>query len=167
MLLDDEGNDLDNNTGGVDSNINTLYEEKNMNSRWIKKQERSLNKEYSNMVTQEQRFEAKKYVLDQLVPLESTKSKWPKPQINYFRQLCSLYDFGPRYRAVNREVDKDPPENNLDMGSDRDNREEVESETDATTKMMNIDGPPVVTSITTTMNPMFFDGPNQPGVSII
>ncbi|KAI3693489.1 hypothetical protein L1987_76432 [Smallanthus sonchifolius] len=132
----------------------------------IKKQERTLNKEYSNMVTQEQRFEAKKYVLDQLVSVESTISEWPKPQITYFRRLCSLYDFGPGYRAVNREVDKDPPKKNLDMGSDRDNSEEVESETDATAKMMNIDGPPVVTSIANMMNPMFFDGPNQPGVSI-
>ncbi|KAI3814423.1 hypothetical protein L1987_14063 [Smallanthus sonchifolius] len=142
-----------------------LYDGKKMNSGWIKKQERTLNKEYSKMVTQDQRFEAKKYVLDQLVPLDSTLSEWPKPQIHYFRQLCSLYDFGPGYLAVNREKDIVPPVN-VEMDDSGENQEDVESENDATAQMMNIDGPPVIATNASCMNNMGLDGPTQPGIQI-
>ncbi|KAI3743671.1 hypothetical protein L1987_56733 [Smallanthus sonchifolius] len=113
MLMDEEGNELEKNSGGVDSNITNLYDGKNMNSGWIKKQERTLNKEY-----------------------------------------------------INREDKNDPPAINLDMDDSIDNQEEVESETDATAQMMNIDGHPVVATNSSCMNNMVLDGPNQPGVSL-
>ncbi|KAI3754129.1 hypothetical protein L1987_53907 [Smallanthus sonchifolius] len=111
MLLYEEGNELAKNSGGVDINVTKLYDGKNINSGWIRK------------------------------------------------QLCSLYDFGPGYRAVNREDEHDPPVNNLDMDDSRDNQEEVESETDATAQMMNIDGPPVVATNSYCLNNMVLDGP--------
>ncbi|KAI3809587.1 hypothetical protein L1987_19182 [Smallanthus sonchifolius] len=90
-------------------------------------------------VNQEQRFEEKRYVLDKLVPLESVLTGWPKPQIQYFRQLCCVYNFGLGYLAINRESGNDLSD--IDMRMDADNVEEAESETDGAAVMMKSDSP--------------------------
>ncbi|KAI3805712.1 hypothetical protein L1987_28330 [Smallanthus sonchifolius] len=100
ILLDDEGNELDE---GATVNVQESKEEgmdSNMNAGWIKKQDRILNTQYNERVNQSQRFEAKKYVQERLVPLSNILSSWSTSQKEYFRLLCNLHDFGDGYRAA-------------------------------------------------------------------
>ncbi|KAI3743669.1 hypothetical protein L1987_56731 [Smallanthus sonchifolius] len=77
--------------------------------------------------------------MDQLIPLESVLSGWSNPQLQYFRQLCSIHNFGFRYLATNREGDDD--RSDVDMGMDAENIEEVDFETEGAAVMMKDDGP--------------------------
>ncbi|KAI3682281.1 hypothetical protein L1987_82153 [Smallanthus sonchifolius] len=100
ILLDEEGKELDEEaTVGVqESNKEGI--DSNMNAGWIKKQERILNTQYNELVNQSQRFEAKKYVQERIVPLSNILSNWSTRQKEYFRLLCNLHDFGDGYRAA-------------------------------------------------------------------
>ncbi|KAI3808235.1 hypothetical protein L1987_24184 [Smallanthus sonchifolius] len=89
--------------------------------------------------TRRQRYEVKKYVLDRLVPLEMVLSRWPIVQLEYFRGLCSLYNFGEGFLAVSSD-------NFLGAGKNRNNSqiqnedvEEVESKTGGTAEFMKED----------------------------
>ncbi|KAI3823036.1 hypothetical protein L1987_04461 [Smallanthus sonchifolius] len=144
-LLDTEGNELENVIEGMGDTTTQRNRPCNSNEGWIKKQERILNTNYSKDITQEQRFEAKRYVIDQLVPLESVLSGWPSSQLQYFRQLCSIHNFGLGYVATNREGDEDRTD--VNMGMDVESIEEVESETEGAAVIMKDDGPIAATIV--------------------
>ncbi|KAI3811867.1 hypothetical protein L1987_16563 [Smallanthus sonchifolius] len=141
MLLDVDGNEMENNIEGMEGKDQKVHQPEERNAGWIKKQERTLNKDYSSLVNQDQRFEAKRYVLDKLIPLESVLSGWSKAQVQYFRHLCCIYEFGQGYLAVNRDKDNGIETNDIDIANEVENMEEVESETDATAMLMTYDGP--------------------------
>ncbi|KAI3743666.1 hypothetical protein L1987_56728 [Smallanthus sonchifolius] len=141
LLLDEDGNEMENNIEGIEGKDQKVHQPEERNAGWIKKQERTLNKDYSSIVNQDQRFEAKRYVLDKLIPLESVLSGWSKAQVQYFRHLCCIYEFGQGYLAVNRDKDNGIETNDIDIANEVENKEEVESETDATAMLMTDDGP--------------------------
>ncbi|KAI3727418.1 hypothetical protein L1987_67232 [Smallanthus sonchifolius] len=164
-LLDTDGNELENVIEGMENTTNQLNKPSRSNEGWIKKQERILNTEYSKEINQEQRFEAKRYVIDQLIPLESVLSGWSNPQLQYFRQLCSIHNFGLGYLAANREGGDDMSD--VDMGMDTENIEEVETETEGAAVMMKDDGPigtNIVNQSTNEKNPC---SPNQRDVDML
>ncbi|KAI3756888.1 hypothetical protein L1987_56712 [Smallanthus sonchifolius] len=107
LLLDEDGNEMVSYIEGREIRDQYVHQPEERNAGWIKKQERTLNKDYSSQVNQDQRFEAKS-------GLET---------------------------------------NDVDMVNEIENKEEVESEKDATAMMMksddpilpNEDGPTVVT----------------------
>ncbi|KAI3756897.1 hypothetical protein L1987_56723 [Smallanthus sonchifolius] len=116
VLLDDEGNELPSIQEGTSQQPND--NENNFargNDRWRMKQERLINIKYMKLVTQEQRYEAKRYVIDRLVPLDSSISEWSKP-------IASLRE----------------EHDNMDTII-----EEVESEEDGTAEMMKSDCPSI------------------------
>ncbi|KAI3727419.1 hypothetical protein L1987_67233 [Smallanthus sonchifolius] len=86
---------------------NTVYsggnQSQEVNGNWQRKQERVLNTIFRNSLTQDQRFEAKRFVLDKLVPLDSSLSEWSTQLLEYFRHLCSIYEFGDGYLAASRD----------------------------------------------------------------
>ncbi|KAI3724764.1 hypothetical protein L1987_64529 [Smallanthus sonchifolius] len=130
-LLDDAGNEIMDTQGEFeeDDTIDNMQTEKNMG--WIKKQERTLNSSYFNDVSQDQRYEAKRYILDRLIPLDSTFTSWPKRLTSYFRQLCSLYGFDAGYRVAMRfKVHGIETRAEDEFGSRDSTMEEVDSETD-------------------------------------
>ncbi|KAI3792952.1 hypothetical protein L1987_35563 [Smallanthus sonchifolius] len=142
QLLDAEGNFMTddamvNNT--VNSGGNQSQE---VNGNWQRKQERVLNTRFRNSLTQDQRFEAKRFVLDKLVPLDSSLSEWSTQLLEYFRHLCSIYEFGDGYSAASRDrirsMGREETVSEEDM-------EDVDSETDGTATMMKLD--------TTTLRP--------------
>ncbi|KAI3684036.1 hypothetical protein L1987_84558 [Smallanthus sonchifolius] len=135
-LLDNDGNELP-------SIQERMYQQTsaNTNERWRMKQERLINIKYMQLVTKEQRYEVKRYIIDRLVPLDSSLSEWSKPMIEYFRHLCSIYEFGAGNLAATHER-----MNMIDTSSnDHENVEmlieEVESEEDGTAEMMKSDSP--------------------------
>ncbi|KAI3827120.1 hypothetical protein L1987_01184 [Smallanthus sonchifolius] len=60
---------------------------------------------FRGTVPQDQRFDAKKHVLEKLVPLDIILAEWPAPKKEYFRHLCSIYSFDEGYLATIREKD--------------------------------------------------------------
>ncbi|KAI3724759.1 hypothetical protein L1987_64524 [Smallanthus sonchifolius] len=102
-------------------------------------QERILNTRFNTRLSQEQRFEAKKYVLDKLVPLQPILSGWPKTLLEYFRSLCNLYNFGDGYLATAYETEYIEDQEIHNMQGAEESMEEVFSETDATAKFMTSD----------------------------
>ncbi|KAI3809585.1 hypothetical protein L1987_19180 [Smallanthus sonchifolius] len=144
LLLDNDGNDLPSiQEGTYQQNNDNTDNYTHGNERWRMKQERLINIKYMQLVTQEQRYEAKRYIIDRLVPLDSSLSEWSKPMLEYFRHLCSIYEFGAGTLAATRErMNMIDPLNN-----DHENVEmlieEVDSEEDDTTEMMKSDSPSV------------------------
>ncbi|KAI3830317.1 hypothetical protein L1987_04455 [Smallanthus sonchifolius] len=144
VLLDDEGNELpsiqEDTSQQPNDNENNFTQG---NDRWRMKQERLINIKYMKLITQEQRYEAKRYVIDRLVPLDSSISEWPKPMLEYFRHLCSIYEFGDGTLATTHEK----MNSNASLREEHDNMdtiiEEVESEEDGTAEMMKSDNPPI------------------------
>ncbi|KAI3820197.1 hypothetical protein L1987_14056 [Smallanthus sonchifolius] len=138
-LLDEDGIEImDTNETPVGiTNEDVIPEE--LNSEWIKTQESNLDVKYNKQVTTKQRIEAKKYVIDKLVPLRTVLSTWSIFHLEYFRCLCSLYKFGAGYLAVlgdsflgvGRSIDHSPGQN--------EDVEEVESERDGTAEFMTED----------------------------
>ncbi|KAI3797118.1 hypothetical protein L1987_39811 [Smallanthus sonchifolius] len=138
-LLDEEGNILGNHG---DETVNMDIEEgipNSLNDGWVKKQERILNTRFNTRLSQEQRFEAKKYVIDKLVPLQPILSGWPKTLREYFRSLCNLYNFGEGYLAAAYETEYIEDQEIHNMHGAEESMEEVFSETDATAKFMTSD----------------------------
>ncbi|KAI3684048.1 hypothetical protein L1987_84571 [Smallanthus sonchifolius] len=140
-LLDEEGNELGDMQGERTDDNNLGEIPKELHEGWIRKQERVLNARYYKDLTQDQRFEAKQYILDRLIPLDSTLSSWPKLLVEYFRHLSSLYNFGDGYLAAVRFRTYGSATEE-DNGSHTDSHmEDVESETDGTAVFMKSDGP--------------------------
>ncbi|KAI3754134.1 hypothetical protein L1987_53912 [Smallanthus sonchifolius] len=73
-LLDEEGNEIMDMQGEIEEDNNMGEIPKELHKGWIRKQERVLNAKYYKDLTQDQRFEAKRYILDRLIPLDSTLS---------------------------------------------------------------------------------------------
>ncbi|KAI3775644.1 hypothetical protein L1987_50226 [Smallanthus sonchifolius] len=140
-LLDEEGIELGDIQGGMEKDNNSGDIPKELHTGWIRKQERILNARYVKDLTQDQRFEAKRYILDRLIPLDSTLSSWPKLLVEYFRHLSSLFSFGDGYLAAVRfRAYGNAPDD--DDGSHTDSlMEDVESETDGHAVFMKSDGP--------------------------
>ncbi|KAI3682282.1 hypothetical protein L1987_82155 [Smallanthus sonchifolius] len=136
QLLDAEGNIMTDDTMVNDTVYLGGNQSQEINGNWQRKQERVLNTRFHNSLTQDQRFEAKRFVLDKLVPLDSSLSEWSTQLIEYFRQLCSIYEFGDGYLAVSRDRIRS-------MGREEtvyeDDMEDVDSETDGTANMMKSD----------------------------
>ncbi|KAI3703172.1 hypothetical protein L1987_73060 [Smallanthus sonchifolius] len=138
-LLDEDGNTIEENRENNESVNNDSGIPKSLNAGWIKKQERRLNSRYSSLVNQEQRFEAKKYVLEKLVPIQSVLSGWPIYLLEYFRLLCILHNFGDGYMAAASERDYLEDQVINGMQNNGTPMEEVESETDAMASLMKND----------------------------
>ncbi|KAI3675000.1 hypothetical protein L1987_84580 [Smallanthus sonchifolius] len=164
-LLDTEGNEVENVIEGMENTTTQVNKPSRSNEGWIKKQERILNTEYSEEINQEQRFEVKRYVIDQLIPLESVLSGWSNPQLQYFRQLCSIHNFGLGYLAANREGGDDMSD--VDMGMDAENTEEVETETEGAAVMMKDDGPIATNIVNQNSNETNPCSPNQRDVDML
>ncbi|KAI3727422.1 hypothetical protein L1987_67236 [Smallanthus sonchifolius] len=144
-LLDDAGNEIMDTQGEFEEDDTKDNMQTEMNMGWIKKQERTLNSSYFNDVSQDQRYEAKRYILDRLIPLDSTFTSWPKRLTSYFCQLCSLYGFDARYRAASRfKVHGIETRAEDESGSRDSTMEEVDSETDGNAQFMKTDGPEVM-----------------------
>ncbi|KAI3724761.1 hypothetical protein L1987_64526 [Smallanthus sonchifolius] len=120
---------------------------------WKRKQERIVNAKFRTHTTQEERFEAKRYILDGLVPLDSTISEWSVYIIDYFRQLCNVFEFGEGLQVVSRERLNSWKTHGMEMDNDE---EEVGSEVDGTANLMKTDGPASLDS-----NPKPTAGPNE------
>ncbi|KAI3684037.1 hypothetical protein L1987_84559 [Smallanthus sonchifolius] len=146
-LLDEEGNVLEEIKGGQAVVMQEIEKLNNLNDGWIKKQERTLNAKYNQEVSQDQRFEAKRYVLDKLVPLESVFSSWSRSQIEFFRHLCSLYNFGEGYLMASRNRNHRNDQEDAANIESEDSMEEVCSETDATAVFMKNDEPHMDTTM--------------------
>ncbi|KAI3811863.1 hypothetical protein L1987_21595 [Smallanthus sonchifolius] len=140
-LLDEDGNEIMDtiDTLGGTNNTNAIPPE--LNSGWIKKQERNLNSNYNQKVTKEQRYEAKKHVQDRLVPLSTVMSSWPTTQLEYFRGLCSLYNFGEGFLAASSDSYLGAGKEKTSISTQDEILEEVESETDGTAEFMKEDPP--------------------------
>ncbi|KAI3825963.1 hypothetical protein L1987_07744 [Smallanthus sonchifolius] len=141
LLLDDEENEIGETTEVHRRGFEIEDMSKRLNSGWVKKQERILNSRYAKSLSQEQRFEAKRYVQDRLVPLEVVLSSWPVPLLEYFRHLCSLHNFGDGSLAatINKEFEGD--ESDIDLHENVEQMEEVDSETDGNAVFMKQDKP--------------------------
>ncbi|KAI3754131.1 hypothetical protein L1987_53909 [Smallanthus sonchifolius] len=109
------------------------------NARWARKQERNLNISYSQSLNQDQRIEAKRYVIQKQLPDPEILGVWPKQQLNYFKQLCHLYEYGEGFRWASyvREEELDSDDANAAIHSQH--CEEVDSESDATATFMKDD----------------------------
>ncbi|KAI3756891.1 hypothetical protein L1987_56715 [Smallanthus sonchifolius] len=144
-LLDDAGNELMDTQREFEEEDTIENMQTKMNMGWIKKQERTLNSSYFNDVSQDQRYEAKRYILDRLIPLASIFTSWPKRLTSYFCQLCSLYGFDEGYRAARRfKVHGMETRAEDEFGSRDSSMEEVDSETDGSAQIMKTDGPDVL-----------------------
>ncbi|KAI3724766.1 hypothetical protein L1987_64531 [Smallanthus sonchifolius] len=135
-LLDAEGNIMTDDAmvkNTVNSGGNQSQE---VNGNRQRKQERVLNTRFHNSLTQDQIFEAKMFVLDKLVPLYSSLSDWSTQLLEYFRHLCSIYEFGDGYLVASRDRIRS-------MGREEtvyeEDIEDVDSETDGTATMMKLD----------------------------
>ncbi|KAI3703170.1 hypothetical protein L1987_73057 [Smallanthus sonchifolius] len=140
LVLNKDGVDIDGDRITQDRDLQVNSELEKGNEGWRKRQERTLNMRFRNRVTQEQRFEAKRLIIDRLVPLESSLSEWTPSALEYFRHLCSIFDFGEGLQAVARDrfSDQDNPDIELDH-----NDEEVASEIDGIADLMKTDAPAV------------------------
>ncbi|KAI3820199.1 hypothetical protein L1987_14058 [Smallanthus sonchifolius] len=142
VLLDREGKELHDIEEAMDTCSNgqsATY--KQGNERWAKKQERVINTKYANLINQDKRYEVKRYIIDRLVPLESTLSEWSRPMLEYFRHLCSIYEFGEGSLAVTYEkISMLDPLNSEEINKEI-SMDEVESEVDGTAGMMRSDAP--------------------------
>ncbi|KAI3830320.1 hypothetical protein L1987_04458 [Smallanthus sonchifolius] len=107
QLLDEEGNMINEDSMGDNNNLSKVNQYNEGNGNWQRKQERVLNTRFRNSLIQDQRFEAKRYVIDKLVPLDSSLSEWSPNLLEYFRQLCSIYEFGDGYLAAARDRTQD------------------------------------------------------------
>ncbi|KAI3677373.1 hypothetical protein L1987_86999 [Smallanthus sonchifolius] len=153
VLLNEEGEDIEGDNTTHDKPTNMNEEPDKSNDAWKRKQERIVNAKFRTHTTQEERFEAKRYILDGLVPLDSTVSEWSVHIIDYFRQLCSVFDFGEGLQAVSRERLNSWKTHGMEMDNDE---EEVDSEVDGTADLMKTDGPVSLDS-----NPNPNAGPNE------
>ncbi|KAI3813487.1 hypothetical protein L1987_18212 [Smallanthus sonchifolius] len=138
-LSDEEGNEIMDAINDRGDKVDEVATIEGLNNGWIKKQERNLNAKYNREVTKEQRYEAKKYVLDRLMPLAVVLSNWPNPQLEYFRSLCSLYNFGEGFLAVTCDKYHRIGKSNNDTSKNEELMEEVESETDGIAVFMKDD----------------------------
>ncbi|KAI3677388.1 hypothetical protein L1987_87015 [Smallanthus sonchifolius] len=153
VLLNEEGEDIEGDNTTHDKPTNMNEEPDKSNDAWKRKQERIVNAKFRTHTTQEERFEAKRYILDGLVPLDSTVSEWSVHIIDYFRQLCSVFDFGEGLQAVSRERLNSWKTHGMEMDNDE---EEVDLEVDGTADLMKTDGPVSLDS-----NPNPNAGPNE------
>ncbi|KAI3756885.1 hypothetical protein L1987_56709 [Smallanthus sonchifolius] len=135
-LLDEVGNEIMDTSDTMVDGTNEDVILNDLNSGWIKKQERNLNAKYTQQVTKEQRDEAKKYVLDKLVPLRTVLSTWSIFQLEYFRCLYSLYNFGEGFLAVSSDSYLGAGKHSNNSPNQDEDVEEVESETDDTAEFM-------------------------------
>ncbi|KAI3797121.1 hypothetical protein L1987_32371 [Smallanthus sonchifolius] len=126
-------------TEDINGTANNVQEERN--DGWRRKQERTVNAKFRDMVTQDQRYMVKRYILDNLVPLDSTISEWSKPLLDYFRHLCSIYDFGEGTIVVSRESLNELDSQNMELDFGEEEPGEVASETDGTADLMRTDAP--------------------------
>ncbi|KAI3684035.1 hypothetical protein L1987_84557 [Smallanthus sonchifolius] len=147
VLLDRERKELHDTEEAMDtSSIGQCSTYKQGNERWAKKQERVINTKYANLINQDKRYEVKRYIIDRLVPLESTLSEWSRPMLEYFRHLCSIYEFGEGSLAVTYEkIGMLDPLNSGEINNEI-AMDEVESEVDGTAGMMRSDAPPYSTT---------------------
>ncbi|KAI3820203.1 hypothetical protein L1987_07746 [Smallanthus sonchifolius] len=86
-LLDQEGNELEGMDNGNAIKKNGEHTPHDKKDGWVRKQERTLNAMFRDRLSQDQRFEAKRFVLDKLLPLDSTFSEWSPSLLEYFRHL--------------------------------------------------------------------------------
>ncbi|KAI3808239.1 hypothetical protein L1987_24188 [Smallanthus sonchifolius] len=114
---------------------------KELDAGWIRKQERNLNITFLNVLTQDQRLEAKRYVKDKKLPTPEVLSIWPGPLIHYFRQLSSLYVFRDGLLVTSGTCGDDESLQNHELEEDIIVVGEVESENDGTAVLMKSDQP--------------------------
>ncbi|KAI3797227.1 hypothetical protein L1987_32482 [Smallanthus sonchifolius] len=140
LVLNNDGDDIDGDRITQDRDVQVHSELETGNEGWRRRQERTLNMRFRDRVTQEQRFEAKRLIIDRLVPLESSISDWTPSTLEYFRHMCTIFNFGEGLQAVARDrfSDQENPAMELDQ-----NDEEVFSETDGTADLMKTDAPEV------------------------
>ncbi|KAI3682985.1 hypothetical protein L1987_83416 [Smallanthus sonchifolius] len=146
-LLDEDGHVIEDTNEGMEGFNHAMNNNQELNSGWIKKEERNLNAHYTKRVSKEQRFEAKRYVLDRLVPLEVDLSRWAIAQHEYLRSLCSLYNFWEGYLAVSSDTylgigNKNRSAHVIEVSANDGNEEdmeEVEFETDGSAISMKAD----------------------------
>ncbi|KAI3787669.1 hypothetical protein L1987_42299 [Smallanthus sonchifolius] len=139
MLLDEDGNELEGDKGTVSKDTREDISLVELNARWARKQERNLNISYSQALNQDQRIEAKRYVIQKQLPDPEILGVWPKQQLNYFKQPCHLYEYGEGFRRASyvREEELDSDDANAAIHSQH--CEEVDSESDATATFMKDD----------------------------
>ncbi|KAI3804191.1 hypothetical protein L1987_32365 [Smallanthus sonchifolius] len=139
MLLDEEGNELEGDMGTVSKDTREDISLVESNARWARKQERNLNISYSQTLNQDQRIEAKRYVIQKQLPDPEILGVWPKQQLNYFKQLCHLYEYGEGFRWASyvREEELDSDDANAAIHSQY--CEEVDSESNATATFLKDD----------------------------
>ncbi|KAI3733290.1 hypothetical protein L1987_64510 [Smallanthus sonchifolius] len=140
-LVENDGNEVDMDIEGEGINANRNNELVERNKGWIRRQERSLNTNFSGQLSKEQRLEAKRYVLDKYVPLESVLSEWSEPLLQYFRHLCNIHNFWSGYLAVARGKDSDGLVNEMNLDNSEDVWKEVKSETEGAAGFMKSDDP--------------------------
>ncbi|KAI3786257.1 hypothetical protein L1987_45392 [Smallanthus sonchifolius] len=132
VLLNEEGEDIEGDNTTHDKPTNMNEEPDKSNNAWKRKQERIVNAKFRTHTTQEERFEAKRYILDGLVP---------------------VFEFGEGLQAVSRERLNSWKTHGMEMDNDE---EEVDSEMDGTADLMKTDGP---ASLDSNSNPNA--GPNE------
>ncbi|KAI3684049.1 hypothetical protein L1987_84572 [Smallanthus sonchifolius] len=140
-LLDESGSiieDREENNGDVNTNAEIPT---TLNAGWVKKQERMLNARFNTSLSQSQRYEAKKYIVDRLTPLQAVLVGWDKPLLEYFRHLCSLHNFGEGLRATAWENDSCEDQEMKGLKENEINMKEVDSKTDPTAIFMKHDHP--------------------------
>ncbi|KAI3743664.1 hypothetical protein L1987_61375 [Smallanthus sonchifolius] len=139
VLLNEEGHELESDmgTGTTDDreDINLV----DLNTRWVRKQERNLNISYSQTLNQDQRIEAKRYVIQEQLPEPETLGVWPKQLLNYFKQLCHLYNYGEGFCWASYVGEEELDVDGSIAAVHSRNGEEVESESDATASFMKED----------------------------
>ncbi|KAI3783233.1 hypothetical protein L1987_42309 [Smallanthus sonchifolius] len=137
-LLDEDGVEIIDTTDNpvVGPNEDVIPED--FNAEWIKTQESNLDAKYNKQITPKQRIEAKKYVIDKLVPLTTVLSSWS-------------------ILHLDRKERQPPLNQNEDV-------EEVESETDGTAEFMteDIPRPPSTNMNATSLEPINHNVVMQP-----
>ncbi|KAI3741002.1 hypothetical protein L1987_58666 [Smallanthus sonchifolius] len=138
MLLDEDGNDLNRDMGTASTDSREDISLVESNSRWARKQERNLNISYNQSLNQDQRIEAKRYILQRQIPDPEVLDVWPKQQLNYFKQLCHLYEYGEGFRWASYVREEELESDDANEGTSQ-HCEEVDSESDATATFMKED----------------------------
>ncbi|KAI3820194.1 hypothetical protein L1987_14052 [Smallanthus sonchifolius] len=139
MLLDEDGHEKEGDMGTVRKDTREDIGLVDMNARWARMQERNLNISYSQTLNQDQRIEEKRHVIQKQLPDPEILGVWPKQQLNYFKQLCHLYEYGEGFSWASyvREEELDSDDTNAAINGQH--CEEVDSESDATATFMKDD----------------------------
>ncbi|KAI3714441.1 hypothetical protein L1987_73043 [Smallanthus sonchifolius] len=135
--IPESSKELGNEDGNSDIGETRINEARN--EGWTRKQERNLNISYSQELNQEQRNEAKRFVVNKHIPEKEVVGKWPKHLVNYFRQLSHLFGFVEGFSWALKIWEEGMDGEDLSGENTTIPMEEVESETDGTAEFMKLD----------------------------